>query len=488
MTNTFPKTVIARAHDIVQPLAAKLAEPLVFTTLSLLGYAALFGIHLGHDLPWLSSGQLFPDLIFDRRTQLWVLIAKAVTLGYLFTLYGLGLLHWKQVQFDSRTLFTVGSILAIAATCILPADSADIFAYIGFGRIAGIYGLNPYLHGYAEIHDFYTPYAWFQFPMPYGPAVLPFFIAAGWLANLNVLSAVYLLKVFWLGIHSLNCLLLKKVLAATGRDIGFGLFLFACNPLLLLDLLVNGHNDGVLVLCALLTLFALLKKQHTLSLLFAALAAMVKLSGLFVLAPVAFYLWRQGSRRPLIIGILLGILAIAGLQHTFFPNAVAVRNLLNPNGIINQNSIHQLLISASTSLGTPLATIKANKPLFSLILASWFIPFCLWQLIRIRSFEDLVRTIARLLLMLLVGFSAQFYPWYLIWLLPCAALTNSLRLQQVILVFTCSSIFLYAFPYSFFDAWLGWRVLRLALTLGPPLALFFWLRNDRKSLLPLSAS
>ena len=63
-------------------------------------------------------------------------------------------------------------VLTLAATALLPANSSDVLEYLGFGRLLGLYGLNPYTHTYSEITDAFSPYITWDNPMPYGPPLI----------------------------------------------------------------------------------------------------------------------------------------------------------------------------------------------------------------------------------------------------------------------------------------------------------------------------
>src|SRR5206468_8988255 len=90
----------------------------------------------------------------------------------------------------------------------------------------------------------------------------------------------------------------------------------------------------------------------------------------------------------------------------------------------------------------------------------------------IRDSVSLIREWGNVLLILLLGYAVSVYPWYVVWLLPLAALTDSGRLRRTILMFSVTALALYAFPYALLEQAPGrwvWSVLRLAIAFGVPI-------------------
>jgi hypothetical protein len=80
------------------------------------------------------------------------------------------------------------------------------------------------------------------------------------------------------------------------------------------------------------------------------------------------------------------------------------------------------------------------------------------------------------LLILLLGYAVSVYPWYMVWLLPIAALTDSERLRRTIAVSSSAVLALYAFPSALVEHAPGhsaWSALRLGMAFGVPIG--FWL-------------
>src|SRR5436853_572239 len=89
----------------------------------------------------------------------------------------------------------------------------------------------------------------------------------------SICSRFIFLKLEWLASYVASVWLLLRILQRTSAEPAYGIFLFALNPLLLLELLVTGHNDILVILFALLSLLFLQKQRGALALWAALLCA-----------------------------------------------------------------------------------------------------------------------------------------------------------------------------------------------------------------------
>jgi len=454
-----------------------------YLLLSLIGFAALAWIHWAHSWPSLSHGHSFPDLGDSANASPWSEVAQTLTLLTLFSLYFYCLAKWEQLQFTARDVVWLIVAQGLFAWVALPANSTDIFGYIGLGRIAGLHGANPYVHTYSMFADSYWAYLEWDITMPYGPVLLPVFIFGGWISQHSVMASVFALKLFWLLTHGVNCRVLYLILKGWGRAPVLGLFLFALNPLLLLEQIANGHNDGVMMLFGMLGILALQRGRPTAALMLALLSALAKLPGLFFLFPVVVILARKREWRALIQAGVGGAALLFVLKITLFPTLASLLSLTN-TGAYTKNSLHSLLILAGEKLSAWAGEPLGYDPLFLLdrcLFSVLFLGFCLWRLWKIFDLDGLVRETACLFLALLIGYATWFFPWYSAWLLPLAAITNSVRLRWAIVIFSCTAMAFYAFPHFLVEPppsnWFPFMV-RIAIAHLIPLGFLFW-RSER---------
>src|SRR5262249_47485981 len=240
------------------------------------GYLALALIHWRHSWAPLSKGYAFPDLGASSESSPLLEGAQTISHCWLYILYLLALINWERRGFSPREIIGIGVLPALFAFVALPANSTDILAYTGQGRVASVHGANPYLHTYSEFADSFSPFVEWDITMPYGPVMLPVFILAGWVSAYSVIGAVFTLKLIWLATHCANCFLIYRILQSWRSDTAFGpafgLFLYGLNPLALLELVGNGHNDGLLIFFCLSAIYALQRQCHGVALWLALLS------------------------------------------------------------------------------------------------------------------------------------------------------------------------------------------------------------------------
>ncbi len=450
--------------------------------LSAPAYVSLFIIHLRNSLPSLTAGRVPPDLGNSAGASQTLQFLHILCLGYLFAVYGLALWSWQRSTLIRRDLAWSAAALTVLACSLLPADSSDALQYIGFGRLVAVHHVSPYLHTYSEFTDRFSPYITWDEPMPYGPAVLPIFAIAGVVSEHDVLIAIYVVKSVWALIHLLNAWLIYRLARSLTPAPEYAVFVFAFNPLILFEQPGNGHNDGLLILCGLLALLALQRGRESLALCLALLCALVKISGLFWLAGIAAYLIQQRRWRGLVHGLGASLAAMAGI-FTLIPG-VTTLGLMNTQWQFSEDSLHTILIDRAGALFRALNSTWDYDDLFRLdrlIFSALFVGVCVWRLASIRDIAGLIREVGHLLLILLLGYAVSVYPWYITWLLPIAALTDSGRLRRTICVASGSVLALYAFP----DALIGqppvhaiWPALRLGLAFGVPMG--FWVADGNR--------
>lgn len=207
---------------------------------------------------WLAGplGGLAPQ--FPRGTTTIKDVFTAV-LVLMYASYLVGIRHVPKL--DKR--FAIGAILAIQLIFFLspPLTQTDVFNYINYARLEVVHHLNPYTTiPVIEPHSdpAYALSNWHELLSPYGPlftiimfAIVPFGVAASfWLVKglLAVLSLAGLLLVW-------------KCAKLLGRDPVKAIVFAGLNPIVLLWGLGGDHNDFVMVFCLLLAIYLLLRSR-----------------------------------------------------------------------------------------------------------------------------------------------------------------------------------------------------------------------------------
>lgn len=418
-----------------------------------------------------------PDLGYSAHARVSLQLAQVLCLAYLWVVYGLVLLRWKQTPLPAAQITAAVVVLAVVSLVLLPANSSDVLEYLGYGRLLTLYHMNPYDHTYGEITDAFSSLVTWEEPMPYGPMMLPLFALGAVLTRAHVLVGIYGLKALWAAIHLVNAWLVWQLATELEVDADYALFAFACNPLILWEQIGNAHNDGLLMLCGLSALLLVCRGHGVLAVLAAFLALQVKAPGVFWLAGVVVLLMRWRRRRDLLIAASTIGIACAVL-FLVIPGALSAPVAVYSLWQYSEDSVHTLIIN-----GTEWFATRAHRPfdyvdVFTLdrqVSGVMFAAVCVWRLLAIRDRASLVRETGYMLLLLVLGYATSVQPWYIAWLIPIAALTESPALRRTILTFGVSVIALYAFPYQLVEVVPSrhvWTAVRLSVAFGLPIAVF----------------
>jgi hypothetical protein len=321
----------------------------------------------------------------------------------------------------------IGAIVAMHVVVALapPLFSADVFSYIDFARLGAVHGLSAYSHGAsAAPGDAVVPFVgWHDVSSPYGPL---FTIASYAFAHLSVAVTLWIYKAI-AAVAGLGCVALVWRLAAAGRqEPRRAAMLVGLNPLFVIYGVGGAHNDLVtelLVLGALTS--ALGARREAAAGAQLALAALTKASAGFV-APFMLI----GARRPLrtVAGALAGVVAVGaaalgvlgGSVLAFLPQLVDQQRLVAHFSVPNQ-------------IGVLLGQGALTSPI-RLACSAGFALAVGWLLWRAWRGADWIACAGWATLAGLVT-SAWLTPWYVVWLLPLAAIAPSRRLRIATLLF-----------------------------------------------------
>ena len=224
---------------------------------------------LSDNAAYAAIAQPLSALVFQNRQ--FATIIYATFLAALFGLY-LHIVWGKPDLWQSRSKTLLKPLLSIVFSLFLayPAVSYDVFNYISTAKVAFAHRENPYLTMPIEIpHEPFNSFTRAANKTAlYGPVwilltAVPWVVSGGhiWRAILSfklLMGVVYLLYIYLIYIKTKS---LRNVL------------FFALNPLIIIEVLVSGHNDLVMMLLA--------------------------ISG--------FFLWKSSSMLPKVLGAVLFI-------------------------------------------------------------------------------------------------------------------------------------------------------------------------------------
>ena len=353
----------------------------------------------------------------------------------------------KEIFKNKKQVFGFIILISVIFMIILPYLSSDIYYYIGDSWLASNYHENPY---YTTVKDLQnkgindeilsnTGY-WGNTTSVYGPIWNGLAILLVSLSFGKVTVALYIFKIANLLVHILNCYLIYKITKSTKKVLLYGL-----NPLVLIELLSNVHNDIYLILSILLALYFLLEKKNIyLTILALGISVAIKYSTVLLIPFLLLYYFKDKSIAKrlgycIITGIaIIGITII--LYLPFYRDISIFTNMLAQGSRYSQ-SIMLLLMKI-----IPQPTFRIINllriPLFLIIYSICLIRILLTNNIK----KDILFKNYNILMIIFIFFIlTNFQKWYILWLLPTMFYAG--KQQKIIILFLTISAIIPSWQY-----------------------------------------
>ena len=439
-----PETILNLPRPLVARVAVPRARISLRTLCGVLALAALFAavaavVMFAADAPsplvW-SSRAAFPDWVAGPLRGLLGAVphtAWQVLFGYswltLFALlaYGVALAQARAVSMRAIWIFAV----AICAVIVLspPLQMTDLFNYLGYARLWGLHGLNPYTHVIAS--ERYDPVSilasWHNWHSPYGTLFTALSYPLAWLP---LQLAYWLMKGVTVALSLVFVWLVGKCARLLGRDPRLPVLMVVANPVFLLYGVGEFHNDFFMLVPTVAAIALLLDGRERASGALLAAAVGVKFTVVLVLP---FLMLASRSRRRLLGGVALAALPLALMSVALFgfslPNLAGQSNLLTAYSLAN-------LLGWALGFGGGTPVLLKGLQLGVLVVAAH-------QLVRGRDWISGAGW-ATVALIVSLGW---LMPWYILWLLPLAALGTSVRLRRAAVALTVFAVVSFA-PFT----------------------------------------
>jgi uncharacterized membrane protein len=311
----------------------------------------------------------------------------------------------------------------IAATVVLhvlfflgpPLISADVIGYIDWARAGALHGLNPYsTDSWTVVSDAVYPFVrWDNFTSPYGPLFTLFSYA---LVPLGVPLNLWALK-FSVLVASLGCCaLIYACSSELGRDPRLGLVLYGLNPAVLVYAVGGAHNDVLMMLPLLGGILLLLRGRERAAAIGGSLAVAIKASA--GLAVPFLVLGARERGRVLAAALATGAAVLAVALVAFGAQAFDFINVLGTQqGLDSGTSVIAQLGAVFGWSGNPSGARAVATFVFAATLGA-----LLWRTWRRR--ETWLDSAAWATVALLAC-TSWLLAWYIVWLVPLAALGRS---------------------------------------------------------------
>jgi hypothetical protein len=412
--------------------------------------------HTGFFPGWMAGplGGLWPGLT-RNTTALRFVFTGAMTAMYVS--YLLALAYVPSIAERLRARWAIAAVVGVHAIFFLapPMSLTDIFNYVNYGRMEVVHHLNPYTtYPILEPHGdpSYALSNWHQLLSPYGPlftlltfALVPLGVAASFWAIKAVLMAASLgtILLVW------RCAELLKL------DPVKAIVLVGLNPIVLVWGLGGDHNDFLIVFAIVLGFYLLLRARAAdanappvqarptttfrgriggwlwplsatemgAGAAFVAATALKASGG--VLIPIVLAGLVRAPRRfvQVLLGMLLAGVVVGGASLIAF--GLHIPDLSTQSKVVTSISVPNLL-------GLALGGGGETETLHSLLSAVLLLSILACCAMAWRRRESITASgWATVALLVTLGWVL---PWYILWLLPLAALSRSRRLRTTALV------------------------------------------------------
>lgn len=349
-------------------------------------------------------------------STIYLLIIIAIFITYVM------ILKKKDLFKNMKQILIFVAIISGILMLTLPSTSSDVFYYMGVGELDGVYHQNPY---YVTMREYYdqnkenlndeilkqgvnTYWSWTT--VVYGPIAQLIFKTFSTLSFKNVTICLLMYKLVNLIIHLANTYLIYKI---TGKK-QFSM-LYGLNPFVLIESMINVHNDIIVIFFIFVALYFLLKKKNlTICVVFLSISAGIKYFTLLLLPFVILYHYRDekniAKRFLKCVQFGLLFLAILGLEYMLYFRDFKILGAM----LVQTDKYSKSIYSAIILVNEKLAVIL--KKITMLIFTILYIKICFATLVKKdMKFYKIIKdyNIGLALFLFALTNSQQ---WYLIWM------------------------------------------------------------------------
>jgi hypothetical protein len=415
----------------------------------------------------LGSGVYAAPAMALGAVTLWLAVAYAAALVLLGR--GVG-------RTAAAVWLVVGSAAVFQVTLALMPGlfSQDVFSYVAYGRLSAIHDLNPYIWPPSVIpKDAVVPWVaeiWRGYTSPYGPLWVDVQWAVARLTSdqsiaEQAMAFRLLANVLLLANLGLVWGLLARLTPLSFGDRTVALAALAWNPLVLLEVSANAHNDVLMVTFTLMALL-LWTRPHvgllaSATLMLGVLVKYLSGTGLVWLALALVARRRSWLQRLVALAGMAVVSAIllVGVAAPWLELPDSIGPILNETaGVGYVNALaDSLALGLAKSLSAPLELARMVE---RLVVLTAFAAYLVWEARRVctqASPAAVARALARSSLIYILAVSTSVQTWY--FCLPVAmavALGCRWRVTQVTLAYSLLALPALYLNYYLRDSTPGW--------------------------------
>src|SRR5947199_7136544 len=360
---------------------------------------------------WLRGPLSGASLGIDVHQLAWLLVAMCAC--YLLVLA-------LADAVDARV--AIGAVVVLHAVFLIapPLISSDVFGYIDAARLGTLHGINPYSPKFTHLpHDpvrLYRRWAT-DLPSPYGPL---FVVASYALVPLGVAGGLWALKLITAAAGLVIVWLVWRCAERLGRDPLRAALFVGLNPVVLLFGVGGAHNDFLAIAFVMAGAYLAVAGRERIGGAAMIAASAIKLpTGLPLLFAVAGLRTR---RRELLTGAVValaavGLLAVAAFGHRATGFLDTIRS--------QENQV--AFYSVPNQIGRALGLGGATQGVRYAADACLIVALVFTVRAALRGLDWIAAAGWAMFALLLA--TAWLLPWYAVWLLPLAAVSDDRRLK-----------------------------------------------------------
>lgn len=231
--------------------------------------------------------------------------------GLLFGLYIAALGAARKGVLTVHGVWKLIGVVTVLLVFSYPAAfSYDFFNYLFTAKTVLVYHKNPYLVTplqFAGIDPWTNFMRWTHLSSAYTPlwiglSLVPFALGLGYF-----LPVLFFTKLAIAGFYIVACVGIVKIMDHEDvKHAATSLVLFALNPLIIIETLVSGHNDIVLVAFAMVAIALLVRNRYMSAWWVLAVSIAAKFMTIFLI-PV---FWLNKSRRWMLVAMIAGLVVV----------------------------------------------------------------------------------------------------------------------------------------------------------------------------------
>ena len=393
-----------------------------------------------------------PPLNFTIAIYVFIVL---MSLLVVYSLFAFLIYRQKKYNINFKLVIVLFVLTMAVLAFIFPLMSSDVLNYPVYTRIFSKYSDNPYLAPPVAYPDdwFYKNYAnhgFEGFVMPYGPLWLSISVLPTWIGGDNINITLLLFKILAI-IFNIGCIvLIYKITEQLRPKLKIPLtLLYAFNPFILFEVVVEGHNDIVMAFFVLLALFFLIKEKHVCGFVFLVCSTLVKFISILLWPVFIIYIWKKAKKKIFIKIFFTTCFLIAVFFLAYSLNMAGVKNILLRGQLFNAlYSSFLVNIIMGIARAFSISGLMVIKISLFVIFSVSSLYVLISQYFKKRAGKaDLIHRCILIYILFFLLICFYFRGWYLVWLLPLLLLSG--KRTHLILFFLLTWLGIMRIFYNF---------------------------------------